>query len=165
MDINERFALWEKKYKPHGEHEELLYIIAKDAVAALSSPHPEAREEDDKAYSEADMLALIDERDKAEGMVDSLLDIIGVEHEWSNAYNYSNALDDAQDALSRLAAPKPEGQDIIRCEITAGEYPDRISVKPPADTFERGLVVMGAMVDLVFRPAAPEPRPAEVETK
>jgi len=46
MDINERFALWEKKYKPHGEHEELLYIIAKDAVAALSrlaAPKPEAR--------------------------------------------------------------------------------------------------------------------------
>lgn len=94
-----------------GDDAEMLRVLTESEVFLTSDPQPEALEEDGKEYSEADMLTLIDERDKAEDMVDSLLDIIGVEHEWSNAYNYSNALDDAQDALARLAAPKPEGLD------------------------------------------------------
>lgn len=109
----------------------------------MSNPHPEARGED----------------------IERLDTCIRCAWNWCDDSMAVDYFREALSIVSRLAAPKPEGQDIIRCEITAGEYPDRISVKPPADTFERGLVVMGAMVDLVFRPAAPEPRPAEVETK
>jgi hypothetical protein len=65
------------------------------------------------------------------------------------------------EASRALSSPDTkEGQgECIRCEITAGEYPDRISVKPPAGTFERGFVKMGASVDLIFQPVAPAPEP------
>lgn len=67
-------------------------------------------------------------------------------------------LEEAWNRRSLSAPDAKEGQrERVQCEITAGEYPDRISVKPPTGTFERGLVKMGAMVDIIFQPAAPAP--------
>lgn len=37
-----------------------------------------------------------------------------------------------------------KGIEAVECIITAAEVPDRISVRPPAGTFERGLVQIGA---------------------
>ena len=166
MDINERFALWEKKYKPHGEHEELLYIIAKDAVAALSSPHPEEREEDIEAIRKA----LMEARTRIAGYAvtkewpwdKAIADL------WHEMQRMDAAVKDALASLSRLAAPKPEGQaftveQVGWLRVVLGRALYRVEHFPEqsndegieADELAKAIILLGG------EPATPEPRPAK----
>ena len=163
MDINERFALWEKKYKPHGEHEELLYIIAKDAVAALSSPHPEEREEDIEAIRKA----LMEARTRIAGYAvtkewpwdKAIADL------WHEMQRMDAAVKDALASLSRLAAPKPEGQaftveQVGWLRVVLGRALYRVEHFPEqsndedieADELAKAIILLGG------EPATPEPR-------
>ncbi len=84
-----------------GTHE--TDCISLKAAALLASSQGQRDEE-------AACLQLIAERDNAEEMVDTLLDIIGVEHEWSNLYNYNDALDDAKNKLAHSQPDESQGQ-------------------------------------------------------
>ena len=76
---------------------EYVNSLAHDAALLASSQG--------QGDEEAACLQLIAERDNAEEMVDDLLDLVGVEHEWSNLYNYNDALTDAK---NKLAHPQPD---------------------------------------------------------
>ena len=134
---------------PRSECREILRLTAQ--ALALSSPHHEAREKDGEIGTPrefAERLAWMTINGKPD---------LG---QWENHIKYRDA------ALSRLAAPKPEGQTIEAYQRLVNGGPCGLMERPAEEANGCGAVFdwekcKGCGAYPQMAPAAPEPRPAE----
>jgi hypothetical protein len=61
---------------------------------ALTTPQMEA--------SDKYEMLTIKQRDEAEAVIDKLLDLIGVEHEWSSSFGFNDAIEAAEERISSI---------------------------------------------------------------
>jgi hypothetical protein len=89
LPVGERFAM-HKECLPHG-------------TPISPTPPRLAREGEGKEYAEAEMLAIIDQRDEAENALSQAYFLVtGNSPEWSNNFGYEQALEDIKDASDAL---------------------------------------------------------------
>lgn len=74
----------------------------KDIAFRVSEVRTESAEQARKEH-EKEMLDAIKERDDAEDFVDKILDLLDVEHEWSNAFGYDDAYREAEASLDQIS--------------------------------------------------------------
>jgi len=89
----------DRLYDVRSEPDKLLIMVTNkhsELHRYLTTPQPEA--------SDREELLTIKQRDQAEECIDKLLDLIGVEHEWSSSFGFSDAIESADEKLSTLRA-------------------------------------------------------------
>ena len=156
-DIQEALdAIRKAQTNPAGRH--WLDVAESFLKRALSSPHPEARKEDVEA-----ILYALYQSGLRQGKW--LVQNTGPNSPVPMQPSMDIPIYEAMDALSRLAAPKPEGQATEALRV-AGLLKQIEQMSAPSDMTPHGMeealkFIHGWAGEALCTPAAPEPRPAE----
>jgi len=137
---------------------EMRRVLAEAEVFLTSSPYPEAREEDIEA-----ILYALYQSGLRQGKW--LVQNTGPNSPVPMQPSMDIPIYEAMDALSRLAAPKPEGQATEALRV-AGLLKQIEQMSAPSDMTPHGMeealkFIHGWAGEALCTPAAPEPRPAE----
>jgi len=81
---------------------EILAKMNSDTIAQILYGIRAESAEQARKQHEKEMLDEIKQRDSAEDFIDKLLDLLDVEHEWSNVFGYNEAYQEAESELDQI---------------------------------------------------------------
>jgi len=81
---------------------EILAKLNSETIAQIVYGIRAESAEQARKQHEKEMLDEIKQRDSAEGFIDKLLDLLDVEHEWSNIFGYDEAYREAESELDQI---------------------------------------------------------------